>query len=73
MPRRAWAGRDVRYRRTVGHTTADCGDLARLRDAKDLLERDYAKPLNVPVMAREALMSTAHFSRRFREAFGGNR
>jgi len=35
-----------------------------------LLDRDYACPLDVPTMARAALMSPAHFSRRFREAFG---
>lgn len=35
-----------------------------------MLDRDYACPLDVPTMARAALMSPAHFSRRFREAFG---
>ena len=48
----------------------DCGDLTYLRRARDLLDREYAKPLNVPVMARAALMSPSHFSRRFREAYG---
>lgn len=45
-------------------------DLAHLRRARDLLDREYACPLDVPTMARAALMSPAHFSRRFREAFG---
>lgn len=35
-----------------------------------MLDREYARPLDVPGMARAALMSPAHFSRRFREAYG---
>lgn len=50
--------------------TVDCGDLAHLRRARDLLDREYARPLNIPEMARAALMSPWHFSRRFREAYG---
>jgi AraC-like DNA-binding protein len=50
--------------------TVDCGDLAHLRRARDLLDREYASPLNIPAMARVALMSPWHFSRRFREAYG---
>jgi AraC-like DNA-binding protein len=46
------------------------GELAHLRRARDLLDREYARPLDVPAMARATLMSPAHFSRRFREAFG---
>jgi transcriptional regulator GlxA family with amidase domain len=45
-------------------------DLAHLRRAKDLMDREYAKPLDVPAMARVALMSPAHFSRQFRVAYG---
>jgi AraC-like DNA-binding protein len=48
----------------------DPAELAHLRRARDLLDREYARPLDVPAMARTALMSTAHFSRRFREAYG---
>jgi AraC-like DNA-binding protein len=48
----------------------DPAELAHLRRARDLLDREYARPLDVPAMAREALMSPAHFSRRFREAYG---
>ncbi|NMO90914.1 helix-turn-helix transcriptional regulator [Actinomycetospora sp. TBRC 11914] len=33
------------------------------------MDREYAAPLDVPALARTALMSTAHFSRRFREAY----
>jgi AraC-like DNA-binding protein len=45
-------------------------ELARLRCARDLMDRAYAQPLEVAQLAREALMSTAHFSRRFRATYG---
>jgi AraC-like DNA-binding protein len=45
-------------------------DLAHLGRACVLLEREYAFALDVPTMARAALMSPAHFSRRFREVLG---
>jgi AraC-like DNA-binding protein len=34
--------------------------------AKDLIDREYARQLDVPALAREAHASTAHFSRSFR-------
>ena len=45
-------------------------DLAHLRRSRDLMDREYARPLDVPAMARAALMSPAHFSRQFRVAYG---
>jgi transcriptional regulator GlxA family with amidase domain len=33
------------------------------------MDREYAMPLDVPALAQTALMSPAHFSRRFREAY----
>jgi AraC-like DNA-binding protein len=48
----------------------DSGELAYLRRARDLLDREYASPLDVPAMARAALMSPSHFSRQFRAAYG---
>jgi len=45
-------------------------DLVHLRRARDFMDRDYAQPLDVPTMARTALMSPAHFSRKFRAAYG---
>jgi AraC-like DNA-binding protein len=51
-------------------TMEDLANLAHLRRARDLIDRDFAKPLDVPTMARHALMSPAHFSRRFRAAYG---
>jgi AraC-like DNA-binding protein len=51
-------------------TPQDLENLACLRRAKDLIDRDYAEPLDVPTMAGKALMSPAHFSRQFRAAYG---
>jgi AraC-like DNA-binding protein len=50
--------------------TVDLDELRRLRRARDRMDREYAQPLDVPALARTALMSTAHFSRRFRDAYG---
>ena len=44
--------------------------LVALRRARDLIDRDYAKPLDVPTMAAHAFMSASHFSRQFRAAYG---
>ena len=54
----------------VGVTPEEIADLAHLRRARDLMDREYAQPLDVPAMARAALMSPAHFSRKFRAAYG---
>ncbi|MDA0635893.1 helix-turn-helix transcriptional regulator [Nonomuraea sp. MCN248] len=51
-------------------TTHDLASLVHLRRARDLIDREYARPLDVPTMARHALMSPAHFSRQFRAAYG---
>src|SRR5438034_8179661 len=45
-------------------------NLAHLRRARDFIDRNYSLPLDVPAMARAALMSPAHFSRKFRSAYG---
>ncbi|HSP20092.1 MAG TPA: helix-turn-helix transcriptional regulator [Myxococcaceae bacterium] len=49
---------------------AEPAELAHLRRARDLIDREYARPLDVPSLARAALMSPSHFSRRFRAAYG---
>ncbi|HEY3845371.1 MAG TPA: helix-turn-helix transcriptional regulator [Acidimicrobiales bacterium] len=51
-------------------TPQEMADLVHLRRARDFIDREYAKPLDVPSMARAALMSPAHFSRKFRAAYG---
>ena len=48
----------------------ELAELARLRRAKDLMDREYDQPLDVPRMAQEALMSPAHFARQFKLAYG---
>jgi len=47
----------------------DLDELRRLRRARDRMDRDFAEPLDVAELARVALMSPAHFSRRFRDAY----
>jgi AraC-like DNA-binding protein len=51
-------------------TPQELENLAHLRRARDLIDREYAKPLDVPTMAGKALMSPSHFSRQFRAAYG---
>jgi AraC-like DNA-binding protein len=51
-------------------TPQELANLAHLRRARDLIDREYARPLDVPTMASRALMSAAHFSRQFRAAYG---
>jgi transcriptional regulator GlxA family with amidase domain len=41
-----------------------------LTRAKDLMDARYREPLDVPMLARAARLSPAHFSREFRRAFG---
>ena len=45
-------------------------DLALLRQVRDRIDRDYAQPLDVEALARDAHMSPGHFSREFRLAYG---
>jgi AraC-like DNA-binding protein len=51
-------------------TPQELENLVHLRRARDLIDREYAKPLDVPTMAERAFMSPAHFSRQFRAAYG---
>jgi transcriptional regulator GlxA family with amidase domain len=51
-------------------TPEEIANLVHLRRARDLMDREYARPLDVPAMASAALMSPAHFSRKFRAAYG---
>lgn len=61
-------GRSRCYARAV--SPEELQTLAHLRRARDLIDRDYARPLDVPTMAARAFMSPAHFSRQFRAAYG---
>jgi AraC-like DNA-binding protein len=51
-------------------TPEEIADLVHLRRARDFMDRDYAQPLDVPAIAGAAFMSPAHFSRKFRAAYG---
>ena len=44
--------------------------LPALRRARDLIDRDYARPLDLDAMAREAGYSRFHFARAFARAYG---
>ncbi len=41
-----------------------------MRRAKVLMDREYARPLDVPALAAAAFMSPSHFSRQFRAVYG---
>ena len=51
-------------------TASHLSDLARLRRVRDRIDREYARPLDVEALARDAHMSAGHFSRQFRLAYG---
>jgi AraC-like DNA-binding protein len=53
-----------------GREVQHLSDLARLRRVRDRIDREYAQPLDVEALAREACMSAGHFSRQFRLAYG---
>ena len=48
----------------------DVQRLAHLRDAKDLMDRDYAEALDLEAIAQTAGYSRFHFIRAFRDAYG---
>lgn len=54
----------------VGVSPEEIADLVHLRRARDYMDRNYAQRLDVPSLASQALMSTAHFSRRFHATYG---
>jgi AraC-like DNA-binding protein len=61
--------------RVAGHypgvvTPEELANLALLRRARDLIDREYERPLDVGALARAARMSPAHFARQFRATYG---
>jgi AraC-like DNA-binding protein len=48
----------------------ELADLAWLRRAKDLMDREYGRPLDVAQVAATAHMSESHFARAFRREYG---
>jgi len=51
-------------------TSEELAKLAHVRRARDLMDREYARPLDIAAIARAAFMSPGHFSRQFRAAYG---
>jgi AraC-like DNA-binding protein len=47
----------------------DAATIALVRRARDRMDRDYAKPLDVEALARSIHMSAGHFSRQFRRIY----
>ena len=45
-------------------------DLAALRRVRDRIDREYAKPLDVEALARDANVSAGHLTRQFKAAYG---
>jgi AraC-like DNA-binding protein len=45
-------------------------NLAWLRRVRDRIDREYAQPLDVEALARDAYMSAGHLSRQFKLAYG---
>ena len=45
-------------------------DLARLRRVRDRIDREYAQPLDIEALARDAHMSAGHLSRPHRSSLG---
>ncbi len=66
----------MRFRGTIAQVTSSPAaaqhlrDLARLRRVRDRMDREYAQPLDVEALARDAHISAGHLSREFRRAFG---
>ncbi len=59
-------------RRVTGPTPEEqrFSDLVWLRRARDRIDREYARPLDVEAIARGVHMSSGHFSRQFKAAYG---
>ena len=45
-------------------------NIVAIRRVKDRIDREYAAPLNVEQLARDAFMSAGHLSREFRRIYG---
>jgi AraC-like DNA-binding protein len=56
--------------RSQASSEQQLSDLAHLRRVRDRIDREYAEPLDVDALARDAHMSSGHFSRQFRLAYG---
>ncbi len=48
----------------------DLDTLVRMRRVRDMMDRDYAQPLDLAALARAVHVSAGHLSRQFRRAYG---
>src|SRR5438309_4826901 len=55
-------------RASMTRAEEDCN--RRMLRARDAMDRTYAQPLDIPRLARIAIVSEAHFIRTFRDTFG---
>src|SRR5437763_8142978 len=55
-------------RASMTRADEDCN--RRMLRARDAMDRTYAQPLDIPSLARIAVVSEAHFIRTFRDTFG---
>jgi AraC-like DNA-binding protein len=69
VPRTGVRGRMSRVSSGLG-LTQRVRDLAWLRRVRDRIDREYARPLDVDALARDAHMSAGHLSRQFKLAYG---
>ena len=69
-PRNSRRARHNASRLQVSVTRAVEESNRRMLRARDAMDRDYAKPLDIPALARIAYVSEAHFIRVFRATFG---
>ena len=51
-------------------TPEELANLAHVRRARDLIDREYAEPLDVEALARGEHMSAGHLSREFKRTYG---
>jgi AraC-like DNA-binding protein len=65
-----WRNADLRTITHPMHAENALFLLPALRRARDLIDRDYAEPLDLDAMAGEAGYSRFHFARAFRAAYG---
>jgi AraC-like DNA-binding protein len=62
-----WHHREVASRSTEDQHLRE---LARLRRIRDRIDREYARPLDVEALARDANISAGHLTRQFKIAYG---
>ncbi len=60
----------MRQQRPSDGAASGLNDLRLLRRARDRIDREFSQPLDLEALARGIHMSSGHFSRQFRQAYG---